>query len=419
MRILLFTGKGGVGKTTLSATTAVRSAQLGHHTLAISTDIAHSLSDVLETPLGNRPVQVGVDAGINNLWACELDTATELEQYWGEVRRQLAAAIEQEGVSAPAAGELAILPGLDEVLALVRIKRYYDQSVAANGSGQGYDVMVIDSAPTGAAMRLLSAPDLQRWYTRHLAGFSKGLARAIWPAIKAKVKLPLGEAIVRDRINQLFDQVNELREILTDPARTSVRLVLNPDHMSLQETQRAFTYMNLFGFSVDALYVNRLIPDAVEDPFFRQWKASQAEHRQAVRDQFAPLNVYDVPMRSSEVLGIDDLREMADIMYGPVGDYAHDHTAVDPTAPLTDEPMLRFYDEDGTSMLALRVVGVPAGDVDLSKQGDELAVKLGQLSGGRWCCPSTLAGQQPSWAQVRDGELRIAFKAPQPSDTAA
>ncbi len=172
MRTILFTGKGGVGKTTLAASTALHSAARGYRTLVISTDIAHSLADALDFPLGNEPREVGPE----NLLAAELDTGEELERYWGDVKRRIASVLREEGVSAPVAGELAILPGLDEVLALVRIKRFYDEDQ--------YDTLIIDSAPTGAAMRLLAAPDLNRWYTRQLLGLSRGITRALLPLVR-------------------------------------------------------------------------------------------------------------------------------------------------------------------------------------------------------------------------------------------
>ena len=205
MRTILFTGKGGVGKTTLAAATALRSASLGYATLIISTDIAHSLADALATPLGNEPQRIarpGNQAGdALPLDAAELDTGTELERYWGDIKRRIAAVLRDEGLDSAVAGELAVLPGLDEVLALVRIKRYYDE-------GQ-YQVLIIDSAPTGAAMRLLSAPDLTRWYTRFLTTWSKGVIRALLPSIRAMVKIPIGEDVVQARIKELFDRVEE------------------------------------------------------------------------------------------------------------------------------------------------------------------------------------------------------------------
>lgn len=389
MRTILFTGKGGVGKTTLSAATALRSATLGYRTLVISTDIAHSLADVLDTPLSNEPRQIGSD----NLHAAELDTAEELEHYWGDIKRRIAAVLRGEGMSAIAAGELAMLPGLDEIVGLVRIKRYHDEG--------RYDVLIIDSAPTGAAMRLLSAPDLGRWYTRHLLTLSRGLARAILPSLKAMIKLPIGENIIQERIGQLFDQIKELRALLTDSSQTSVRLVLNPDHMSMRETQRAYTYMNLFGLSVDALFVNRILPEEIQDPFFAHWKMDQAAHLHRIRETFAPLPLYKVPLMRQEVVGIRALRRLSRELY--------DDT--DPTRPLSTEQPLRFYMEGNSYILALRVTGVAGGTVELEKQSDELRIKLGTLRRSL-ILPQYLAGLQPTWAQVEGNYLKVAFEEP-------
>jgi len=386
VRTILFTGKGGVGKTTLAAATALRSASLGHRTLVISTDIAHSLADALATPLGNEPRPVN-----GSLEAAELDTGEELERYWGDVKRRIATLLRQEGVEATAAGELAILPGLDEVLALVRIKRYHDEG--------RYDTLIIDSAPTGAAMRLLSAPDLSRWYAGRMLGLSRGLARMVLPSIRSLVKAPIGEDAIRERITALFDQVEALRAILSDHAATSVRLVMNPDHLSLQETQRAYTYMNLFGLSVDALFVNRILPEYVLDPFFESWKASQAEHRQQAQDLFAPLPVFEVPLMRREVVGVEALEALATAIYGEA----------DPVPPLADEQPLRFYVEGERYMLALRVTGVPGGTVELERQGDELRVRLGRFR-RTLALPQYLAGMDPAWAQVEGEYLRVAFE---------
>jgi arsenite/tail-anchored protein-transporting ATPase len=387
VRTILFTGKGGVGKTTLAAATALRSASLGHRTLVISTDIAHSLADAFGVPLGNDPRQVGP----GQLHALELDTGEELEHYWGDVKRRIATVLRDEGVNATAAGELAILPGLDEVLALVRIKRYYDEGL--------YDVLVIDSAPTGAAMRLLSAPDLNRWYTRNLLNLSRGLARAVLPAVRSLVKLPIPEDVIQERIGQLFDHVEELRAILSDGEQTSVRLVLNPEHMALRETQRAYTYMNLFGLAVDALFVNRILPEEVVDPFFAGWREDQTARRQEVRDLFAPLPVFEVPLRRREVVGIEELDALSRQLYGER----------DPMERFSSEQPLRFYMEGKRYMLALRVTGIAGGAVELEKQGDELRIRLGHFRRSL-ALPQYLAGLQPAWAQVEGDYLKIAFE---------
>ncbi len=389
MRIILYTGKGGVGKTTLSAATALRSAELGHRTLAISTDIAHSLADALGQSLTNEPQPVGPP----RLWAAELDTGEELERYWGNVKRRIAEALVKQGVQAPVAGELAILPGLDEILALVRIKRYVEDGA--------YDALIIDSAPTGAAMRLLGAPDLQRWYARHLAGLSSGLTRLLLPTVQKAIKLPLSEALIQSQIQQLFDEVKRLREILTDARQTSVRLVLNPDHLSVQETQRAFTYMSLFGLSVDAIFVNRVLPTEIQDPFFEHWKADQAGHLDRVAETFAPLPVFQVALMRREVVGVEALAELARGLYG----------ALDPVAPLSEEQPLRFSTENGHYILSLRLAGVEAGAVELEKDGNELHVRLGRFRRSL-ILPQVLATLEPAWAAVEGQELRVAFREP-------
>jgi len=295
VRIILYTGKGGVGKTTLAAATALHCANLGHRTLVVSTDIAHSLADALQTPLGNEPRSVGA----SGLEAAELDSATELEQYWGDIKRRIATVLRSEGVEATAAGELAVLPGLDEIVALVRLKRYYDEA--------RYEALIIDSAPTGAAMRLLAAPDLTHWYTRYLTGLTRGIIQMLLPSFKGLLKTPISEETIQQRLQQLVVQIQELRTLLTDGRITTVRLVLNPDQMALRETQRAYTYLNLFGLTVDAVYINRIYPDEISDPYLQHWIADQARYRQEAQELFAPLPLFEVPLQRQEVLGVDAL----------------------------------------------------------------------------------------------------------------
>jgi arsenite/tail-anchored protein-transporting ATPase len=396
VRTLLFTGKGGVGKTTLSAATSLRCAELGYRTLVISTDIAHSLSDALSVPLTNEPTNIGIEG----LSAAELDTGAELERYWGNAKRRIADSLRSQGVQAPIAGELAILPGLDELLALVRIRRYQEEG--------DYDVLVIDSAPTGAAMRLLGAPDLQQWYARNLAGLTSGVTRLLLPTVKKALRLPLTETLVQAQIQALFDQVAGLREILTDSQQTSVRLVLNPDQLSVQETQRAFTYMSLFGLSVDSLYVNRILPQAILDPFFEHWKADQAGHIDEVKNIFSPLPVFEIPLMRREVVGIGSLSALARDIYG----------TLDPSVPLSQEQPLRFGMEDGQYYLVLRVAGVATGTVDLKKDGDQLHVRLGHFR-RTLTLPQVLAALEPSWAAIENQELTVTFREPVQGPTQA
>lgn len=388
MRILLYTGKGGVGKTTLATATAIHCANLGYRTLVVSTDIAHSLADALQIALGNEPRPVGT----SHLEAAELDSAIELEQYWGDTKRRITAVLRSEGVEATAAGELAVLPGLDEIIALVRIKRYYDE--------QHYEALIIDSAPTGAAMRLLAAPDLTRWYTRYLTGLTRGIIQTLLPSVKGLLKTSISEEAIQQRLQQLVLHIQQLRTLLTDGETTTVRLVLNPDQMSLRETQRAYTYMNLFGLKVDAVYANRVYPGEISDPYLQHWIADQAHYLQEARELFTPLPLFEVPLQRREVLGVEALGDLAKSVYG----------TLDPLPALAHEQPVSYKLENGRYVLSLRVMGVAAGQVELQKQGDELQVRLGSFR-RTLTLPQYLAGQQPSWANLEGEYLRVAFEA--------
>jgi arsenite-transporting ATPase len=391
VRTILFTGKGGVGKTTLSAATALRAAELGHRTLVISTDTAHSLGDALGVTLSNAPQRLpGTE-----LEALELDTGEELERYWGNIKRRLADELAAQGVSAPVAGELAILPGLDELVALVRLRHYQ-----AHGA---YDLLVIDSAPTGAAMRLLGAPDLQRAVSRNVRGLSSGAARLLMPALSRALKQPLSEMALQTQIQSLFDEIADLRQALSNRDLTSVRLVLNPDQLSLRETQRAYTYMCLFGLNVDSLYVNRLLPPSVQDPFFAHWKADQAVHVDEVRAMYAPLPVFPLTLQEREVVGVPALSALGRAVYANI----------DPSSALADEQPLRFESRNGYQVLRLGVSGVGTHEVQLDKVGDELRVRLGNFR-RTLALPQVLAALEPAWASIEGHDLVVAFREPTP-----
>jgi len=393
VRTILFTGKGGVGKTTLAAATSLVSARRGHRTLVMSTDIAHNLADVLSMDLTSEPSP----AGVPNLWGAELDGSREMERYWGKIGRRITATLQAEGIEGAVSGELSVLPGLDEVLALMRIKHYHDQGL--------FDTLIVDSAPTGAAMRLLSAPDLAGGYVRILRDHSKGLARLLLPSIQKAANIPWGEAIVRERLSALFDQIERLRAILTDPTQTSLRLVLNPEMMAVRETQRAYTYMSLYGLAVDALFVNRILPDQVQDPFFDQWKINQTRRRDEIRDLFDPLPLFEVPLMRQEVIGVKALTALGETLYD----------GCDPTERLSTEEPLRFFVRDNLHMMALRVTGVSGSNIDLAKRSDELTVRLGNFRRAV-PLPHYLTGMRPRWARLEGDYLEIAFEEPQPPE---
>jgi arsenite-transporting ATPase len=387
MRIILFTGKGGVGKTTVAAATSIKSASLGYKTLVISTDVAHSLADSFAIPLTHEPSAVG-PAG---LFAAELDSGKELEHYWGDIKRRIATVLRDEGVGSTLAGEMAVIPGLDEILSLVRIKKYFDEAQ--------YDALIIDSAPTGAAMRLLSAPDINRWYVKNLLNLASGFNRLVGPMLQKLGKFPFTDSALREKVKNLFERAEALRKILSDPSVTSVRLVLNPDRMAILETGRAFTFFSLYGLSVDALFVNRVIPPEVLDPYLDTWKEQQANYRRQIAETYSEMPLFEIPLRRQEVTGLGQLQELAQTIYGDK----------DPVQRLSAVQPVQFDLSKGKYTLSLHVAGVHGKEIDLEKRGDELSVHIGKYQRSI-ILPQYVAGLQPTSASLDRGWLKVVFE---------
>jgi arsenite-transporting ATPase len=387
MRIILFTGKGGVGKTTIAAATSLKAAAMGHKTLVISTDVAHSLADSFAVSLSNEPRPVGPEG----LFAAELDAGKEMERYWGDVKRRLASVLHEEGVGSTVAGEMAVIPGLDEIISLVRIKKYFDES--------SFDALIIDSAPTGAAMRLLSAPDVNRWYVKSLLNLTGGIGRLVLPVLQSLGKLRLTEATLQEKVKGLFERAEKLRQILSDPAVTSVRLVLNPDRMAILETERAFTFFSLYGLSVDALFVNRVLPSEIVDPYLERWKDHQTGYLRQIAETFSPMPLFEIPLQRQEVSGIEQLSRIADDLYGDR----------DPVQRLSESQPLHFDLRNGKYTLTLRLVGVHGKEISLEKNGDELHVQIGKYHRSI-VLPQYVAGLQPTSANLDGGCLKVVFE---------
>ena len=387
MRIIVFTGKGGVGKTSIAAATALRCSQLGHRTVVMSTDLAHSLADSLDLPLGPEPKLVAP-----NLWAHETDVYHNLEAHWGTVKDWLEALMAWRGMDKLVADEMAVLPGMDELANLLWINRHRDSG--------NYDVIVVDAAPTGETLRLLSFPDVLGWWMQRLFPIQRKAMGVARPLLKSFIDLPLPSDEVYASIEKLFGQLEDLHKRMVDPDQSSIRLVFNPERMVVKEAQRTYLYMNLFQYPCDMAICNRVIPAEVEDPYFAHWKETQAKHVELAREAFTPLPMRLVPLFDDQVVGLEQLGRMAEALF-----------------PGQDDPAGVFYRgqphtieaaEDGYRM-TIKLPTAVKGEVALRRVGDELFVRVGPYRRSIML-PRTLVGLEPRGAKLDEGVLTIRFE---------
>jgi arsenite/tail-anchored protein-transporting ATPase len=389
MRVILMTGKGGVGKTSVAAATGLRCAELGYKTLVLSTDPAHSLADSFDLELGHEPKQVRP-----HLWGAELDALMELEGNWGAVKRYITQVLQARGLEGVQAEELAILPGMDEIFGLVRMKRHYDEG--------DFDILIIDSAPTGTALRLLSLPEVGGWYMRRFYKPFQGMSAALRPLVEpifrpiAGFSLPDNE--VMDAPYEFYQQIEALEKVLTDNTQTSVRLVMNPEKMVIKESLRAHAYLSLYNVATDLVVANRIIPDTVNDPFFERWKANQNIYKQEIYDNFHPLPIKEAPLFSEEMCGLKALDKLKEILYGNE----------DPSQVYYQESTIKVLQEKGCYSLELYLPGIPKEQIQLNKTGDELNIRIGNHR-RNLVLPQALAALSPTGAKIEEDYLKIRF----------
>ena len=390
MRVLLFTGKGGVGKTTTAAATALRCADAGLRTLVMSTDPAHSLGDAFAETLGPAPTAVA-----DHLWGQELDAQERMEEAWGDIQDYLMQVFDWAGLDAIEAEELAVFPGLDEIFSLSDIKTH-----ASSGE---WDVLVVDCAPTAETIRFLSLPDILAWYMERLFPISRRVNKAVAPVLKRVTSLPVANDSVFAAGRRFYDRLDGVRELLTDPAVTSVRLVVNPERMVIAEARRTYTYLSLFGYRVDAVVANRLLPDGVTDPWFERWRALHAEHLATIEASFAPLPVLRAQLAADELVGSDRLREFAATVYGEL----------DPTAVLHEGETLKVSRRAGAYHLTLELPFAGHDDLDVGRKDDELLIRVGPYRRAL-LLPDSLRRRAITDASLRQGKLRVVFAGDEP-----
>jgi arsenite-transporting ATPase len=392
MRVIFYAGKGGVGKTSVSAATGIKAAEMGMKTIVMSLDIAHSLSDIfdIEEDLMNRskgkPVQVS-----KNLSIQEIDIQEEIEKNWGEIYRYISALLNNTGLDEVLAEELAILPGMEEVSLLLYINRYVRQ--------KSFDVIILDCAPTGESLRFISIPTALEWYITKIFKIEKTMAKVIGPMAKRIYDLPIPDKKYFDAIEYLFERLQGVDKILADPETTSVRLVTNPEKVVLKETQRAFMYFSLNRIKIDGIIMNRVLPDTIKDEYFKDWRQSQKNYIGQAGTYFDPVPILSVNLFKDEILGYESLRLLGDEIYG----------ARNPLDHFIQEAPYSLVKENGGYRLSMKLPFLTREDVELNRVSDELIIRVGGFK-RHLILPRQVAASKSIKAKMEDQHLSIFFK---------
>ncbi|CAH1193674.1 Arsenical pump-driving ATPase [Paenibacillus plantiphilus] len=391
MRIIIYTGKGGVGKTSIAAATAVRLAAQGKKTLVMSTDAAHSLSDALDLPLGPDPVQVAPD-----LWAQEIDSMQETERNWGAVQSWLAQFMNWAKLNDVTTEEMLVFPGMEELFCLLQIKRQADSGL--------FDTLIVDCAPTGETLRLLSYPNVLNWWLEKIFPYERRLIKVVRPVAKlvtGGLELPSDETL--ESVERFIRDLEDLQTMLLNPEVTSVRIVLNPEKMVISEARRSFTYLNLFGFHTDAVIVNRVLQGDVGEGFMSQWKELHERYAEEIEQCFSPLPILRVPLMPGEVFGLQPLQQ--------VGEEAFRDADAGSILYASRSETIR---KDGEAYsLELLLPFISKEEVQLTQLGDELTVHVGSYK-RKIHLPRTLMGRPIEGARFRDDALHIRFGGREP-----
>lgn len=386
MRIIIYTGKGGVGKTTVSAATGVLCAELGYKTIVLSTDPAHSLSDSIGKKIGKNPVKI-----TNQLWAQEIDVTEELRINWDKIQSFIVKFLSYQGFDKFIAEEFAIFPGLEELFSLLKINEYYEN--------ESYDVIIADCAPTANTIRMLSFPDIVSWYMERFFPLERKLVKTIKPVAEKIVKFPLPSDDVYAQVEDLYRKIEHTKKILTNLKTSSVRLVVNAEKMVIKESQRAYTYLNLFEFPVDLVIVNKVFPDEINDRYFKKWKSTQAKHIDTVREAFDPIPIKISFLHEDEITGLNKLLKFAQNLFKDE----------DPTKIYYYDKPMQIEERNGRYFLKLKMPIFTKKEVNIWVKNDELIIELPSFRRNIFL-PYTLATSRIKEAKLNDGVLTIEFE---------
>lgn len=391
MRIILYTGKGGVGKTSIAAATGLKLAELGYKTIVISLDAAHSLSDAFdkEKRLMRSEDQKQVQI-TENLWIQEIDIQEAIAEYWESVYGYIRSLLNRSGLAEIVAEEIAIFPGMEEICSLLYINQYVREAT--------YDVILLDCAPTGESLRFVSIPTTLEWYMDRFFKLERNLVKVARPVVERISSVPLPQDDYFQNIQDLFDKLQGIDQILTDPKVTTVRLVTNPEKIVIKETQRAFMYFCLYGLSIDAVIINRIFPESVDAAFFAAWKQTQQRYIDEAADYFSDVPIWKLHLFDDEVVGEKGLRRLADALYA----------GIDPADIFCEEKPYQFSKNGNQYQVSMRLPFITKQDIDLSKNGDELIVRIGGFK-QHIALPRSIAHASPTGAKLIDDRLVITF----------
>jgi arsenite-transporting ATPase len=385
-RMLLYTGKGGVGKTTIAAATAFRAAELGYRTLVMSTDPAHSLADVLDCPLGPEPQEIRP-----KLYGQEVNLYYAMQKYWSNVRELILAALQWQGVAKIAAEEVAALPGMEEAAAFLWLEEFY--------RSEEYDLIVIDSAPTGETLTFLTLPQVGQWWLTKAFPLQKLAAKSLGPVMRAVTGVPLDKGLAELEI--FYDRIMAIQKEMSDPDVCSIRLVMNPERMVIQEALRAYTYLQLYGYPVDAAVVNRILPPESASSVFGHYLESQKIYLEQIEQTFAPLPIFHVPHMGREVFGLTLLQEIGTKLY----------REKDPTEVFYNEKPYQFTPEKGGYLLQIHMPFLEQEEISVEQYDDSLVLQVRNQRRNLFL-PKFLAYYKLTESKLEEGWLKVRFVKP-------
>lgn len=374
----------------MAAATALKAAKLGYKTLILSLDIAHNLSDIFDLDrtlfdtADGKPVKIA-----KNLWIQELDIHRELQRNWKEIHDYFSLLLNTTGFDNVLAEELAILPGMEEVSALLWMNSYV--------KNRSFDALILDCAPTGESLRFISIPTALEWYVKKIFKLERSIARAVRPIARHITDIPMPEESYFNNIERLFIKLQGSAEVLTNPMITSVRLVSNPEKVVLKETLRAFMYFALYKINVDAIILNRLLPSTIIDGYFVNWKESHARYTLKAREYFEPVPIFIAELLSDEIVGMKSLETLGEIIYGDR----------DPLTVFYYGNPFEFSKEGSYTVVRINIPFAERSDIEVYRAGDELVIRLGSCRRNIPLPRSALGNKGEVRARFREGKLEV------------